>query len=72
MNAAVIMSEPHWATTADDAELLKALREIDESDEIRTTAQESDFFETVVYRQKTPLTEKQRSWARDIVEKYLD
>lgn len=54
-----------------DAELIEQLTEIDNDDDIDVTKWEADFIDTVVYKQKTPLTEKQRQIAERIIEEYL-
>lgn len=64
--------EEHWVKTATDEEIIEALREIDDSDEIRTTPKESQLIESVVFKQKTWLSEAQKAWAQDVIQKYLD
>lgn len=57
---------------ATDAEIIEALREIDDLDDIRTTPKESQLIESVVFKQKTWLSEAQKTWAKDVIKKYLD
>lgn len=54
-----------------DSELIESLREIDNDDDIDVSRWEADFIDTVVYKQKTPLSSKQREIARRIIEEYL-
>ena len=54
-----------------DEELREQLTEIDNDDDIDVTAWEANFIDQVVYKQKTPLSSKQREIARRIIEEYL-
>ncbi len=54
-----------------DEELREELRDLDVSEHVEMDSYEADFIENVVYRQKGPLTEKQRKKAEQILEKYM-
>ena len=53
-----------------DEEIRAELRAIDESDNVDTSDYETGFIESLVYINKRPLTEKQRTKALEIIENY--
>jgi hypothetical protein len=54
-----------------DEDIRDDLKCIDEDEDITVGSWEADFIESVLYRYKGRLSEKQRQKAKEIIEKYL-
>ena len=53
-----------------DEELREELRFLDTNEDVTVDSWEAGFIETVAYKSKGPLSEKQRQKAEQIIEKY--
>lgn len=60
-----------WLENASDEELRAALKDVDEHAQC-VTRWEAQFIESVLFKNKVTMTEKQRSVAKQIVRKYGD
>lgn len=58
-------------TRDEDAEIREKLREIDDDEGIDVSAWEADFLESLLHKQTGPLSEKQRTAAQKMIDKYL-